>query len=319
MPTYSMGDAIREMRTRLGCTQEELSYGICTPGTLSRIENGREIVSKQVFEAICQRLPGIHHVWVSCDTKREMQRSKLCKLILLYLEQRDLQKAQKAIVEYHTLKAEANPFCQQFALYTQAIYAAISGKEKADMSNYQEDLKKNQEILEKLQQAMEITMPDYKERMQTPKKILFTYDELYILINMAIQYAKLGEAENAFRILYYLKEYLKTRPSDMTESVKVYLMLLGSLAWLQENQGDFQEAVKQCDAGIEICNVTGKYTLLPQLLCLKARCFTASENLENARKCRQQAKAILDITGKYRGYGSFEEFYKAKEPIYVIY
>ena len=39
MPTYGMGDAIREMRNRLGCTQEELSYGICTAGTLSRIEN----------------------------------------------------------------------------------------------------------------------------------------------------------------------------------------------------------------------------------------------------------------------------------------
>lgn len=312
MPTYSMGDAIREMRIRLGYTQEELSYGICTPGTLSRIENGREIVSKQVFEAICQRLPGLHHVWISCDTRREMQRSKLCKQILLYLEHRDLQKAQNAIVEYHILKAEENPFCQQFALYTQAIYAAISEEEKDGMSEYQE-------ILTKLQQAMEITMPNYKERMQTQKKILFTYDELYILTNMGIHYAKQDETENASRILYYLKEYLETQPSDMTESLKVYLMILGNLAWLQEKQGEFQEAVRQCDAGIEICNITGKYTILPHLLCLKARCLTASENLGNAKKCRQQANAILDITGKYRGYGSFEEFYKAKEPIYVIY
>ena len=62
MPTYGMGDAIHEMRIRAGCTQEELAYGICTPGTLSRIENGKEVASKQVFEALCQRLCGRCHM-----------------------------------------------------------------------------------------------------------------------------------------------------------------------------------------------------------------------------------------------------------------
>ena len=78
MPTYGMGDAIREMRIRLGYTQEELAYGICTPGTLSRIENGRAVISKRVFEALCSRIPELHHVWIACDTKTEMQRSKFC-------------------------------------------------------------------------------------------------------------------------------------------------------------------------------------------------------------------------------------------------
>ena len=127
MPTYGMGDAIHEMRIRAGCTQEELAYGICTPGTLSRIENGKEVASKQVFEALCQRLCGMCHMGISFDTKIEMQRSKFRRQALLYLEQRELEKAKLALEGYHALKETDNPFCLQFALYTQAV---LSGDTK---------------------------------------------------------------------------------------------------------------------------------------------------------------------------------------------
>ncbi len=307
MPTYNMGDAIREMRIRSGYTQEELTYGICTTGTLSRIENGKEVVSKQVFEALCSRLPGLHHVRVSFDTKREMQRSKLCKQILIYLEQREMEKAKAAIEEYHRLKESENPFCIQFALYTQAIYQAIV-KEREE------------EILPKLKLALEITLPNYRERLKTPKKkILFTYDELYILSNMGIAYVNCQESEKAFQLLYYLKGYLEGQELDMTESMKAYTMILGNLAWVLERQGRFEEAVKHCNSGIEICHITGKYTVLPHLLCIKAWCLTASGNPMMAGKSRRQAKTILDITEHYRGYGSFAEFYKAREPIFVTF
>lgn len=307
MPTYSMGEAIREMRIRSGYTQEELAYGICTTGTLSRIENGREVISKQVFEALCGRLYGTHHVWISFDTVREMQRSKLCKQILLYLEYREMEKAKRALEEYQKLKEAESPFCIQFALYTQAIYQAIL-KEREE------------EILPMLKQALEITMPDYKKRFQKQRKrILLTYDEVYIMSNMGIAYVNSQDEEKAFQIFYYLKGYLEEQQLDMAESMKAYPMILGNLAWVLERRGRFEEAVKHCDSGIEICHLTGKYTVLPYLLCIKARCLTASGNPMMAKKSRRQAKTILDITECYRGYESFAKFYKAKDPIFVIF
>ncbi len=307
MPTYGMSDAIREMRIRLGYTQEELSYGICTPGTLSRIENGREVISKQVFEALCSRMPGLHHVWISCDTKNEMQRSKLCKQILMYLSAGKLSEAKRAMEAYRQLRDEKNPFCRQFGLYTQAIYQAILKEREED-------------ILPKLKKALGITMPDYRERLQMQKKaVVLTYDEIYILLNMGIAYGKREETERALRILYYLKTYMKNQDLDVMESTKVYPMILGDLAWVLERQRRFSEAVKQCDTGIEICRVTGKYTVLPHLLCIKAWCHTAAKDHVTAKKSRQQAKAIFDIIEEYRGYRSFQEFYKAKEPIFVTF
>ena len=40
MAVYVVGEYLREMRTRRGYSQEAVSYNICTPATLSRIENG---------------------------------------------------------------------------------------------------------------------------------------------------------------------------------------------------------------------------------------------------------------------------------------
>lgn len=307
MPTYGMSYAIREMRIRMGYTQEELSYGICTPGTLSRIENGREVISKQVFEAICGRMPGLHHVCISCDTQREMQRSKLCKETLLYLSMGRLLEAKRAMEMYRQLKDEQNPFCRQFELYTQAIYQAIVKERES-------------EILPKLKKALAITMPDYRKRLKFQKKaVMLTYDEIYILLNMAIAYAKRGETERGLYILYYLKVYMTNQELDMMESIKVYPMILGDIAWILECQRRFLEAVKQCDTGIEICRAAGQYTLLPHLLCMKARCLTASKDHLTAKKSKRQAKAIFDITEEYGGYGSFQEFYEAREPIFVTF
>ena len=310
MPTYAMGSAIREMRIRLGYTQEELAYGVCSAGTLSKIENGQAVISKRVFEALCSKLPGMHHVWISCDTKLEMKRSKLCKQILFSLGAAELTKASEAMAQYHLLKEEGNPFCMQFELYTQAIYQGLAKKSE-------------EEILPKLKKALKMTMPatpGYKTRFLAKKKVvLLTYDELYILSNMGIAYAKKNRTELAYRIFVFLKLYMEQQDLDLAESAKACPMLYGNLAWVLERQGQFDEAVKQCDTGINICIFAGNYTVLPHLFCIKARCYTASKNYVIARKCMQQAKAILDIKGNYRNYGSFEEFYKAREPIYVIY
>lgn len=307
MPTYGIGDAIRTMRIRAGYTQEELAYGICTTSTLSRIENGKSAASRQIFEALYGRMMGMHHVWLAFDTEAEMKRSKLCKQTLLYLEQRKLTEAKKVMEEYHQMMDKNNPFCMQFELYTQAIYLAVAKKKEED-------------ILPKLEQALKITMPDSTKMIRAQKKsLLLTYDEIYILSNIGIAYAKKRETEKAFQIFYYLKGYMEIQNLDILESMKVYPMILGNFAWVLEQQGRFEEAVKHCDAGIEICHLTGKYTILPHLLCTKAWCFAASSNPGMAKKSKMQAKAILDITEAYREYGSFQELYKAREPIYVIF
>ena len=56
MATYVIGDFIRETRIRKGYTQEEVSYGICTPASLSRIENGMQTPGRYILDKLMERL-----------------------------------------------------------------------------------------------------------------------------------------------------------------------------------------------------------------------------------------------------------------------
>lgn len=56
MPIYKFGYIIKQRREELGYTQEELADGICSVPTLSRIENGERLPTKDNFEMLLQRL-----------------------------------------------------------------------------------------------------------------------------------------------------------------------------------------------------------------------------------------------------------------------
>lgn len=307
MPTYLMGEAIREMRIRSGYTQEELAFGVCTPGTLSRIENGKAVVSQQVFHALTERIPGIHHVWVTCNTETEMRRSKLCKQILGFLEYRDVSGARDAHSSYCAIMEPGNPFCRQFALYSLAICKVL---EYGNM----------EEIICLLQEALLQTRLQEEDLYSRGKKqILFTCDELLILVNLGIAYQKEKRFGQANQLMRYLKTYIEEHDLEMAETAKLYPFILYNYGWILEDQGRLMEAEETCVTGIRHCYKTGKISWLPYLLCMQARCFAASGNLETARKCRMQASVIFDMRGEICGYGSFQEFEKAREPIYATY
>lgn len=56
MPIYQFGAIIRCRREELGYTQEDLADGICSVPTLSRIENGERMPTREHFEMLLQRL-----------------------------------------------------------------------------------------------------------------------------------------------------------------------------------------------------------------------------------------------------------------------
>ena len=56
MSNYLIGDYIRDTRLRRGYTQEQLSFGICTTASLSRIETGAQAPGKHILDALMERL-----------------------------------------------------------------------------------------------------------------------------------------------------------------------------------------------------------------------------------------------------------------------
>ncbi len=52
----SLGETIRDLRRQQHVTQEQLAEGICSPITVSRIENGHQMPSKAILDALLSRL-----------------------------------------------------------------------------------------------------------------------------------------------------------------------------------------------------------------------------------------------------------------------
>lgn len=56
MANYRAGDVIRLTRNAVGMTQEQLSEGICSIETLSRIENGKHKVKQSTYAQLMERM-----------------------------------------------------------------------------------------------------------------------------------------------------------------------------------------------------------------------------------------------------------------------
>ena len=56
MEKNTLGEIIRHLRKKAGLTQEELADGICSPVSVSRIENGNQMPSGKVLEQLLERL-----------------------------------------------------------------------------------------------------------------------------------------------------------------------------------------------------------------------------------------------------------------------
>ncbi len=65
MSARKLGTLLRMRREELELTQEELADGICSVPTLSRIENGERMPTKNHFETLVERL-GLSSLMLDC-------------------------------------------------------------------------------------------------------------------------------------------------------------------------------------------------------------------------------------------------------------
>ena len=68
-----IGELIRANRSKMGITQEELCFGVCSVGNLSKIENGEQVPTRAKFEAPMEKMglsAGVYPSFLSDVDKR---------------------------------------------------------------------------------------------------------------------------------------------------------------------------------------------------------------------------------------------------------
>jgi len=280
MALYIVGDYIREIRERKGYTQEEVSFGICTPATLSRIENGRQKPGRYILDKLMERL-GIENtffdMFVNCD---EMELYELLQELAKDIaDGRVEQLEQRVQILEGMVKNPSDIECQ--CLY----YAKGEVARKCGASE--------EEVMDWLMRAIHITLPEFDGENPLERNLL-TFDEIIIINNIAMKHARTGEMSTALRLEYWLKQYMEEKMIDSKQKTAKYPVILFNLTnWLGA-KNRFEDALKISQEGIDFCIKNGNLIMLPRLLFNKACALAELEQREDAKISLHQAVVIFE-------------------------
>ncbi len=296
MAIFPLGIIVKNRREELGLTQEDLSDGICSVPTLSRIENGERMPSKNIYEMLMQRL-GYSSMSMDYFTdKREFILHELkFKIRQAYVFEDRAQAKQQLEIFRKTYKIGIQSDTQFVMLYDVLL---------------NENEYTNQQKLDQLEYALGLTCPQYRQG-KLPR--IFSYEEIILLNNIAICFADGGECDKAIAILKTLKDYYTTQVVNTEEAIRTQLMVLYNLSKYLGQNGDYDECIEICNLGIRIAKKTGRCLSLHKTLYNKSWALLMrgdNGDHENAKKALERAMSLADALGYRDDYEFIDAFYK---------
>ncbi len=197
MELYLIGGMIKEFRIRRRLTQEDLA-DVCSVATISRIENGTQVPSHRLVEALFQKMGFSARSNDVPATTTELKRHNLeCQMSNIvsngHYEIKEL------LAEYKNCAKTMNEFEEQAYLFYSAVYDTEHGIS-------------HEKILETYNKALNLTFADYWTVQKNKERdILLTQNELLIIANIAIEKYALGLHDEAISIMEDLKSYYEKK------------------------------------------------------------------------------------------------------------
>lgn len=275
MPIIQYGAIIKKYREELGITQEELSEGICSVPTLSRIENGERMPSKENITMLLQKLGKTDLFVESFVDKNDFYLHELKYRIRQAQFNGNQAEGRKLFEEYKHLRKDNSLSNRQFELLHEILFFP----EKYT----------TEEKLEKLEHLIHQSCPSFSTK-SVPK--LLTYEEILILNNIARCRELLDDRESTVLIYEGILRHYDSCNVNSEEMLRTKPLILYNLANSLCAMDRFDECIRYCDEGILLARTTGRCSVLAYLLYVRGRAlfFRQKENdREEAEKTLRQA------------------------------
>lgn len=227
MANYRVGDIIRLTRIASGLTQEQLSENICSVETMSRIENGKHGVKKDIYQKLMEKMNRNPERSYAICVDKDMQIIEERAAFEEAMTRHDFERAD----EYMTLLKEKAGESILTKNYVR--------RESAFLDFYQNRIT-SAELVEILEELAEETVPDYRRYME--KKIIFPFTEQEIILfkRLAVAYGRNGANELALEISEMLLRSLRSK--YMIEWKKNELSVYGNMARYYQKIGQYEVA-----------------------------------------------------------------------------
>ena len=278
MQNHTLGEMIRDFRKRAGFTQEQLSEGICSPVTISRIETGVQRPSRSLLDAILFKLgTGTYQI---CDvyyqSKQQRAFEAAADQAAEYLRLGNTSEASKAIDALEQTAA-SHPLNLQYYLLLKASLLVSQANPAEDTTQL-------------LKTALEITKPGFDDR--DFRGVLLSVREANILSLLVVSQFRLHNTLSAIALGEELSVCLSKHQSTLKAYHLIRINVAINLAQCLEQERRYSEAYARCVEAESLSLETQEHALLPEIQFLKAK------TLHRLGK-DEESRAILSILVPY--------------------
>jgi transcriptional regulator with XRE-family HTH domain len=233
MANYRVGDVIRLTRKAAGITQEQLSDGICSVETLSRIENGKHAVKRETYSQLMAKMGrDTSRCYALCMSK-DMELLEERIWLEDALSKFDYREADRYL-SILKRKIADTPMNQQYI-------ARIEG-----LLDYRNKRIDAEEWIKREENAIRITVPEYEKYLFIEKKedaFPFTELEILTLMSLANAYSVNEQPDIAIRIYDALLLGLEEEYMDFISVRKLRMVINFNYIRSLEQQDKYQEAL----------------------------------------------------------------------------
>lgn len=208
MGVRNAGKAIREARIKAGLTQEQLSEGVCSVLSLSRIENGSAGVSPVTFQALMAHAGASCEVYPIFANRTDFDCFYTLNRARFYLGSWQLDYAFKELNKIEDLHFANNKLYYQEWLSLYGRLLVRSG------------CKNHSAIYDLFSMALHITRPqiDYSDF----RHLLLSIVEIELLIDIAQELLYLGKCDLCYSICSQIASYLTNAEIDYLKKDYLY-------------------------------------------------------------------------------------------------
>lgn len=296
MALFKFGYIIRKRREELGLSQEELSDGICSVPTLSRLENGERLPTQNNLERLLQRLGYSDTVLDSFvdeyDYDIHEMKFKICQAFIV----REYDLAKTLLAEYERMLTRPSNINEQFL----RLYSLLLSGDQYDRARQ----------LSLFEDILRMTCPGYSPERIPP---VLSYEEIILLNNIAVCYTINDDRASSTKILWALKNYYDRHIISTEEALRTQPMILYNLSKNLGLDGCYDECIEICELGIAIAQKTGRASFLGGTIFNCAWSMVKRgrpEDIEPARKMLLQAYSVAQAMEQTQSAQVYRNFYE---------
>lgn len=251
MGRYRLGDIIRMTRKSLLITQEQLCDGICSVETLSRIENGSQNPSRDVYELLMERMGRIRERAYSLLSVSDYRVLEKMRQFENLMKSFNYEQAEKVLKEIKDMLGNST-LDRQFLIRAESVI------------NYRLNRISAEEYLKGFEKAISLTIPKYGSVSLATWPLNF--NEASLLMNIAIAYSEKEDYAKAIEILEEAYHAMGQSYMEEQQRVIIQVTMANNLSKWYGLMNMHEKAIEIACEGIELCKRFKLGNVLPILL-----------------------------------------------------